>query len=62
MARKSFLTEMEKSKIDILKKNSLSNVKIAKEVSRSEHVVLVTLDQSLCYISKTRLNEFRIDF
>ena len=39
MARKSFLTKMEKSKIYILKKNSLSNVKIAKKVGRSEHAV-----------------------
>jgi len=39
MSRKAFLTEMEKSKIDILKKNSLSNVKIAKKVGTSEHVI-----------------------
>ena len=42
-------TEMEKSKIDILKKNSLSNLKIAKEVGRSEHVVQNYLTLSAKY-------------
>ena len=59
MARKSFLTEMEKSKIDILKKNSLSNVKIAKEVGRSEHVVrnYFTLGAKYGVKSKTTGNQ-----
>ena len=59
MARKSFLTEMEKSKIDILKKNSLSNVKIAKEVGRSKHVVrnYLTLGAKYGVKSKTTGNQ-----
>ena len=56
---KSFLTEMEKSKIDILKKNSLSNVKIAKEVGRFEHVVrnYLTLGAKYRVKSKTTGNQ-----
>jgi len=39
MARKCYVTVIEKAKIDILKKAFTSNVKIAKEIGRSEHVV-----------------------
>jgi len=35
MPRKGYLTDIEKAKIDILKKNLLSNRKIAKEINRS---------------------------
>ena len=38
MPRKSYL-DIEKAKIDILKKNMLSNRKIAKEINISEHVI-----------------------
>jgi len=39
MALKCYLTVIKKVKIDILKKAFSSNVKIAKEIDRSEHVV-----------------------
>ena len=39
MTRKSYLTDIEKAKIDILKKYMLSNRKIAKEINRSGHVI-----------------------
>jgi len=38
MARKCYLTVIEKAKIYILKKAFTSNVKITKEIGRSEHV------------------------
>ena len=59
MALKLFLTEIAKSKIDILKKNSLLNVKIAKEVGRSEHAArnYLTLDAKYGVKSKTTGNQ-----